>query len=187
MSSAWFSFINLIWEEKSSSLRKLTRTLPKFLCALKFGWSKRSSIAEPTFRWSTQDATGSAIFFRIADCLSTDGNETLVAYILSSRLTLKKNSWTLTDMLNDRHTMRIAFRVRNGSEEIGQQFAKDHGANYQVAQLQRNRRTRRISVMHAFLPILATIELEFRIFSHKKCLSYQRCYKFLTAKWLRCL
>ena len=134
------------------------------------------------------DATGSAIFFRIADCLSRDGTETLVAYILSSRLTLKKkNSWTLTDMLNDRHTMRIAFRVTNGSEEVGQQFAKDHGANYQVAQLQRNRRARRISVMHAFLPILATIELEFRIFSHKKCLSYQRCYKFLTAKWLRCL
>ena len=90
-------------------------------------------------------------------------------------------------MLNDRHTMRIAFRVRNGSGEIGQQFAKDHGANYQVAQLQRNRRARRISVMHAFLPILATIELEFRIFSHKKCLSYQRCYKFLTAKWLKFL
>ena len=38
-------------------------------------------------------------------------------------------------------------------------------------------------MMHAFLPILATIELEFRIFLHKKCLSYQRCYKFLTAKW----
>ena len=51
-----------------------------------------------------------------------------------------------------------------GSEEAGQQFAKDHGANYQVAQLQRNRRGRRISVMHAFLPILATIVLEFRIF-----------------------
>ena len=60
-------------------------------------------------------------------------------------------------MLNDRHTMRIAFRVRNGSVEVGQQFAKDHGANYQVAQLQRNRRARRISVMHDFLPILATI------------------------------
>ena len=92
-------------------------------------------------------------------------------------------------MLNDRHshTMRIAFRVRNGSEEIGQQFAKVYGANYQVAQIQRNRRARRISVMYAFFPILATTELEFRIFSHKKCLSYQRCYKFLTAKWLRCL
>ena len=90
-------------------------------------------------------------------------------------------------MLNDQHTMRIAFRVRNGSEEIGKQFAKAHGTNYQVAQLQGNRRARRISVMHAFLPILATIELEFRIFSHKKCLSYQRYYKFLTAKWLRCL
>ena len=90
-------------------------------------------------------------------------------------------------MLNDQHTMRIAFRVRNGSEEIGQQFAKAHWTNYQVAQLQGNRRARRISVMHAFLPILATIELEFRIFSHKKCLSYHRCYKFLTAKWLRCL
>ena len=77
-------------------------------------------------------------------------------------LHLKKNSSTLTDMLNDRHTMRIAFRVTNGSEEVGQQFAKDHGANYQVAQLQRNRRARRISVMHAFLPILATIEIEFR-------------------------
>ena len=75
-------------------------------------------------------------------------------------------------MLNDRHTMRIAFRVRNGSEEVRQQFAKDHGANDHVAQLQRNRRDRRISVMHAFLPILATSELEFRIFSHKKCLSY---------------
>ena len=62
--------------------------------------------------------------------------------------------------------MRIAFRVRNGSEEIGQQFAKDHGVNYQVAQLQGNRRARRISVMHDFLPVLATIELEFRIFSH---------------------
>ena len=69
-------------------------------------------------------------------------------------------------MLNDRHTMRIAFRVTNGSEEVGQQFAKAHGANYQVAQLQQNRRARQISVMHAFVPILATIELEFRIFSH---------------------
>ena len=38
-------------------------------------------------------------------------------------------------MMNDRHTMRIAFRVRTGSEEVRQQFAKDHGANYQVAQL----------------------------------------------------
>ena len=47
------------------------------------------------------------------------------------------------------------------------QFAKVHGANYQVAQLQRNRRATRISVMHAFLPNLATIVLEFRIFSHK--------------------
>ena len=54
-----------------------------------------------------------------------------------------------------------------GSEEVGQQFAKDYGANYQVAQLQRNGRGRRISVMQAFLPILATIVLEFRIFSHK--------------------
>ena len=87
--------------------------------------------------------------------------------------------------MNDRHTMRIAFRVRSGSEEVRQQFAKDHGANYQVAQLQRNRQARRISVIHAFLPILATIELEFRIFSHKICLSYQTCYKFLTAKCLK--
>ena len=54
------------------------------------------------------------------------------------------------------------------SEEVGHQFAKDHGANDQVAQLQRNRRGRRISVMHAFLPMLATIVLEFRIFLHKK-------------------
>ena len=53
------------------------------------------------------------------------------------------------------------------ADEVGQQFAKDHGANYQVAQLQRNRRAGRISVMHAFLTILATIVLEFRMFSHK--------------------
>ena len=35
-------------------------------------------------------------------------------------------------------------------EEVGQQFANDHGANYQGAQLQRNRRARRISVIHVF-------------------------------------
>ena len=31
--------------------------------------------------------------------------------------------------------------------QVGQQFSKDHGANYQVAQLQRNRRARRISMV----------------------------------------
>ena len=35
--------------------------------------------------------------------------------------------------------------------------------NYQVAQLQRNCRARRISAILAFLPILATMVLEFRI------------------------
>ena len=35
-------------------------------------------------------------------------------------------------------------------EEVGQQFANDHGANYRGAQLQRNRRARRISVIHVF-------------------------------------
>ena len=52
----------------------------------------------------------------------------------------------------------------SGTEEVGQQFAKDHGANLS----QRNGRARRISVMHAFLPILATIVLEFVLFSHEK-------------------
>ena len=42
-------------------------------------------------------------------------------------------------------------------EEVGQQLAKDHGVNYQEAQLQRNHRARRISAIHAFLPILGTI------------------------------
>ena len=55
------------------------------------------------------------------------------------------------------------------SEEVRQQFAKDQWANYQVAhRYNETRRARRISVMHAFLPILATIVLEFRIFSHEK-------------------
>ena len=45
---------------------------------------------------------------------------------------------------------------------------KESWANYQAAQLQQNRRARQISVMHAFLPILATVVLEFRIFWHKK-------------------
>ena len=35
----------------------------------------------------------------------------------------------------------------SGTEEVGQQFAKDHGANLS----QRNRPARRISVMHARL------------------------------------
>ena len=38
----------------------------------------------------------------------------------------------------------------------------------QVAQLQRDRRASWFSVMHAFLSVLATIVLEFRIFSHKR-------------------
>ena len=63
---------------------------------------------------------------------------------------------------------RYTSKMMYGSEEVGHQFAKDHGVNDQVAQLQGNRRGRRISVMHAFLPILATIVLEFRIFLPKK-------------------
>ena len=35
-------------------------------------------------------------------------------------------------------------------EEVGQQFANDHGANYRGGQLQRNRRARRIAVIHVF-------------------------------------
>ena len=54
------------------------------------------------------------------------------------------------------------------SEEVRQQFAKDQWANYQVAHsYNETHRAGRITVMHAFLPILATVVLEFRIFSHK--------------------
>ena len=35
-------------------------------------------------------------------------------------------------------------------EEVGQQFAKDHGANYQIAQSQRNRRARRSRIPNIF-------------------------------------
>ena len=53
-------------------------------------------------------------------------------------------------------------------EEVGQHFAEDHGASYQGTQSQRNRRTGRIFTVQAFLLILDTIVLEFRIFSPKK-------------------